>query len=174
MKDGVPFEKDDYNFYYKEVKISDGEEAELMEYAGHLTDIDNINDAEFAPLHAKFGFSIFHDSINKYRDAVYQNGRFYNERDSAGIKLREPLLAAQRIEVKRCAKNVVDGVGTFQIKGLSEINSIVVVNALGQKVKSINVKGATFTSFEIELKGVYFVQLETTSGELITKKVIVK
>ena len=64
--------------------------------------------------------------------------------------------------------------GIFQIKGLSEINSIVVVNALGQKVKSINLKGASSTSFEIELKGVYFVQLETTSGDLITKKVIVK
>lgn len=64
--------------------------------------------------------------------------------------------------------------GTFQVKGLAEINKINVVNALGQKVETIHVDGKLTTSFTLELKGVYFVQFTTNSGDVITKKVIVK
>lgn len=64
--------------------------------------------------------------------------------------------------------------GNFSVSGLSEVKNITVVNALGQKVKVINVDGKLTTNFTINLKGVYFVQFVQSNGEQITKKVIVK
>ncbi len=64
--------------------------------------------------------------------------------------------------------------GVFQVSGLSDIQSIVVLNALGQRVKTLQVDGKLNVSISLDLKGVYFVQLTTTSGDAITKKVIVK
>ena len=83
---------------------------------------------------------------------------------------------ASIVETAKATLNIYPNpsTGTFQISGLSEINTIVVLNALGQKVKTINVEGKLYTSIALELKGVYFVQLSTATGETITKKVIVK
>jgi Lamin Tail Domain/Secretion system C-terminal sorting domain len=64
--------------------------------------------------------------------------------------------------------------GTFQVNGLANVSRIVVLNALGQKVETLNVSGKVSTSFNLDLKGVYFVQFTTNTGETITKKVIVK
>ncbi len=64
--------------------------------------------------------------------------------------------------------------GTFFVKGLNEINTITVLNALGQKVKKINVNGELNKTFTLDLKGVYFVQLSRSTGESITKKIIVR
>jgi hypothetical protein len=64
--------------------------------------------------------------------------------------------------------------GTFFVKGLSQVNKIILVNALGQKIETINVDGKLSTSFTIDMKGVYFVQFTQMNGEIITKKLIVK
>ena len=64
--------------------------------------------------------------------------------------------------------------GTFNVKGLKGIESILVFNTLGQKVESIRLDGKTTSSFELNQKGVYFVHFVNASGEKTTKKVIVK
>jgi hypothetical protein len=65
--------------------------------------------------------------------------------------------------------------GTFTVKGIEGITSIQVVNALGQIIEQIDTK--TNSMIKIDLsnkKGVYFVKLMGETGELITKKVIIK
>lgn len=64
--------------------------------------------------------------------------------------------------------------GVFFIKGLNEVDNIIVYNTLGQKVANISINGKATASFELDLKGVYIVQLNHSNGEITTKKVIVK
>jgi hypothetical protein len=64
--------------------------------------------------------------------------------------------------------------GSFNVKGLKEIEMISVFNTLGQRVVNIATTGKASVSFDIELKGVYIVRFSFSNGESITKKVIVK
>ncbi len=118
LKDGVKFGySEDGKFLFQNEPVSDETQKDLDAYSEFLSDIDNIQSSEFAKLHEKYGFSIFEDTLNAYRPVVYKNGQFYNERDSAGHTILDRLSIAQRLEVKKCAQNIVNKVGTFRIKG---------------------------------------------------------
>ena len=65
--------------------------------------------------------------------------------------------------------------GTFTIRGVEGVVSIEVVNSLGQTVESIDSNSNSMVKLDLSnRKGVYFVKLTDKSGNLITKKVIVK
>lgn len=65
--------------------------------------------------------------------------------------------------------------GIFAIKGIDGISSIEVVNSLGQTVQSINSNINSMVKIDLSnRKGVYFVKLMDETGDLITKKVIIK
>ncbi len=63
--------------------------------------------------------------------------------------------------------------GTFTINGLQGITKIEVVNSLGQIIENISPKNTTVKVDLSNRKGVYFVKLMDSTGDLITKKVIV-
>ncbi len=65
--------------------------------------------------------------------------------------------------------------GEFFIKGLANVQTVSVINALGQEV--LNVNNNTQTIIAVDLtnrRGVYFVKLTDKSGTTITKRIIVK
>lgn len=65
--------------------------------------------------------------------------------------------------------------GEFFVNGAQEIKSIIIVNALGQKVKEITNNSNPIISIDLMGKrGVYFVKLKDKEGITITKRVIVK
>lgn len=64
--------------------------------------------------------------------------------------------------------------GSFNVKGLDNISKMVVFNALGQKIETIQTSGKLATTFTLDMKGLYFVQFIQGNGEVTTKKVIVK
>lgn len=65
--------------------------------------------------------------------------------------------------------------GTFTIKGIEGISSIQVLNSLGQTVQTIDANTNSIVKIDLlNRKGVYFVKLTDDSGDLITKKVIIK
>lgn len=65
--------------------------------------------------------------------------------------------------------------GSFVITGLEGIKSIQVVNSLGQNVQTIDSNINSFIKIDLSgKKGVYFVKSIDNSGELLTKKVIIK
>jgi len=65
--------------------------------------------------------------------------------------------------------------GTFTIKGMDGISSIEVLNSLGQTVQTIDSNINSIVKIDLSnRKGVYFVKLTDNSGDLITKKVIIK
>lgn len=65
--------------------------------------------------------------------------------------------------------------GVFTVKGAESIVSIQVVNSLGQIVETINSNANSIIKIDLSnRKGVYFVKLMDNSGDLITKKVIIK
>ena len=65
--------------------------------------------------------------------------------------------------------------GNFVVKGANDFVSIVVLNALGQEVKSIKNNTKSVVKFNMsERKGVYFVKLSDLNGNVITRKVIIK
>tara|TARA_R110002072_G_scaffold271987_1_gene432071 strand:+ start:57281 stop:58222 length:942 start_codon:yes stop_codon:yes gene_type:complete len=65
--------------------------------------------------------------------------------------------------------------GNFEVKGVNEFTSIVVLNALGQTVTSIKNNTKSVVKFNMsERKGVYFVKLSASNGNVITRKVIIK
>jgi len=65
--------------------------------------------------------------------------------------------------------------GVFTLKGVEGITSIQVLNSLGQTVESIDSNMNSIVKIDLSnRKGVYFVKLMDNSGDLITKKVIIK
>lgn len=65
--------------------------------------------------------------------------------------------------------------GKFYVNGAANYASIVVVNSLGQEVKSLSDNVNTLVTFDLgENRGVYFVKLTDNSGDTITKRVIIK
>ena len=65
--------------------------------------------------------------------------------------------------------------GEFYIKGLANVQTVSVINALGQQV--LQVENNTQTVIAVDLtnrRGVYFVKLTDKSGTTITKRIIVK
>lgn len=65
--------------------------------------------------------------------------------------------------------------GTFTIKGIEGISSIEVLNSLGQTVQTIDSNINSIVKIDLSnRKGVYFVKLMDETGDLITKKVIIK
>jgi len=65
--------------------------------------------------------------------------------------------------------------GVVYVKGLEEIVSIEVVNSLGQTVQLIESNINSVVKIDLSnRKGVYFVKMMDNSGDLITKKVIIK
>lgn len=117
LKDGVPFEYVDGVFYRNKEALDKEETEEVLEYAKLLAGIDELDVNAIQAYSSNYSVTVFTDSSELYDELVFKNGEFLNVRDSLGIKVYEPLLAAQRIEIKRCAQNLVDGIGTFQIKG---------------------------------------------------------
>ncbi len=65
--------------------------------------------------------------------------------------------------------------GEFYVNNVENVSSIVVLNALGQVVETIENNSNAVVKFDLaDRKGVYFVQLHDGNGNTITKKVIVK
>ena len=65
--------------------------------------------------------------------------------------------------------------GEFFVTGAQHINTIIIVNGLGQKVKEITNNTNPVISIDLTGKrGVYFVKLKDKEGITITKRVIVK
>lgn len=65
--------------------------------------------------------------------------------------------------------------GEFYIKGLANVQTVSVINALGQQV--LQVENNTQTVIAVDLtnrRGVYFVKLTDKSGTTVTKRIIVK
>ena len=63
----------------------------------------------------------------------------------------------------------------FSVSGISSYSSIVVLNSLGQEVRSINNNSKSVVSFDLSARrGVYFVKLSAKDGSTITKRVIIK
>ena len=65
--------------------------------------------------------------------------------------------------------------GVILIKGIDGISSIQVVNSLGQTIQTIDSNVNSVVKIDLSnRKGVYFVKLMDETGDLITKKVIIK
>ncbi len=64
--------------------------------------------------------------------------------------------------------------GEFYLNGVSEFQTIEVLNSLGQQVEKMVGNSKSILSFSIENKGVYLVRLTSDSGAQTTKRVIIK
>ena len=65
--------------------------------------------------------------------------------------------------------------GEFLVNNVENVTSIVVLNSLGQVIETVENNSSSIVKFDLaERKGVYFVQLHDSNGNMITKKVIVK
>jgi hypothetical protein len=65
--------------------------------------------------------------------------------------------------------------GSFYVKNIENVASIVVVNSLGQEVDRIENNSKSVVSFNFDgRRGVYFVKLNGNDGKVITKRVIIK
>ena len=65
--------------------------------------------------------------------------------------------------------------GIFEVKGANDFVSIVVLNSLGQEVANVNNNTKSIVKFNMsERKGIYFVKLTNTNGDIVTRKVIIK
>ena len=65
--------------------------------------------------------------------------------------------------------------GKFSVKGAERFSTIVVTNALGQRVSSIANNSNAIVSFDLKAKrGVYFVRLMDNEGNKVTRRVIIK
>ena len=63
--------------------------------------------------------------------------------------------------------------GLINIEMFTDAENITVLNSLGQIIQTKTVKGETLVSLELEASGVYFIRVETSKKQVITKKLVV-
>lgn len=84
-------------------------------------------------------------------------------------------LAVDEVKAENVSIYPNPSTGEFFIKGLANVQTVSVINALGQEV--LNVNNNTQTVIAVDLtnrRGVYFVKLTDKSGTTVTKRIIVK
>ncbi len=84
-------------------------------------------------------------------------------------------LAVDEVKAEKVSIYPNPTTGEFFIKGLANVQTVYVINALGQEV--LNVNNNTQTVIAVDLtnrRGVYFVKLTDKSGTTVTKRIIVK
>ncbi|MBL1281029.1 MAG: T9SS type A sorting domain-containing protein [Fluviicola sp.] len=65
--------------------------------------------------------------------------------------------------------------GDFYVKGAADFTSIVILNSLGQTIKTVSNNVSNVVKFSMgEQKGVYFVKLTDSNDNVTTKRVIIK
>lgn len=83
--------------------------------------------------------------------------------------------AVKEIEQAKVSVYPNPNTGEFYINNAADYTQIVVVNSLGQEVRTINNNHKTLLSVDLDgRRGVYFVKMTDQSGNTVTKRVIVK